>query len=739
MKGSKDAAAPLVMKVWPGLAPGEQTSEPGKGITNDQDHITRWENVTGPELFIYQPKGKGPHPAVLVCPGGGYAILATDLEGSEIAGWLNSLGYVAAVLHYRVPNKRDGAFQDAQRALSTLRARAEEWSINPKQIGVLGFSAGAHLSARLSANYSQRAYAPVDAMDQASCRPDFTVLIYPAYLADPKTAKVSPEVLPHAGMPPIFQVQTQDDPILCAPWYARALQEAAIPNRCVIYQAGGHGYGLRMGPETPLNGWPQEAAEWLWEQTQFGQKPKPPAAAKGAIAPLHYQPAFARVGDTIPFYWKDEYHIFYLRSLEKVPWEHIVSQDLVNWTELPTALMADGDPLGPDGRHMFTGSVIERQGTFHLFYTGWNPENPKGREFVMHATSPDLIHWTKQPADLLAPDGVHYAADHDRDFRDPYLFWDEGAGEYKMALCARDAETKACVTGVAASKDLLHWEQRPAIAGGTPLPAECPDLFKIGDCWYLITSPSENVTTYRVAKSLEGPWRDGDPKEIDTPILYAAKRLWDGKRHILTGWLRDLDGSTDTGALLWGGKQSIPREMYADSEGRLWSRPVPEVVKAYRETVVDLAAEPKQSAAAGWSRKGKALVSGGSEASARVEVPADYLLQCQVKLEPSSTFTLAFRLGDKGEAYRLILRPAQQQAELKGPHYSYVRKCVVDTAKPVKIEAFLEGTVLECFVNDATALSCRPYNLKAGALGLEATGPGVEVRKLTVKARGATS
>lgn len=253
---------PHKMNIWPGLAPGETTMQPGR-ILDEPKHIVPIGDVTAPQLIVYPLKGTRKRPAVLVCPGGGYYLLASDLEGSEIARWLNSLGYVAAVLHYRVPNKQEGALQDIQRAMSLLRSKSAEWAIDPRRLGVLGFSAGANLCARLSVGFRTRAYEPIDAIDEAPCRPDFTLLIYPAYLMDGPDHTVAPNVKPIADMPPVFQIQTRDDSVLCAPGYAQALDALGIPNTLVMYDHGGHGYGLRAPADQPVHEWPQEAAAFL--------------------------------------------------------------------------------------------------------------------------------------------------------------------------------------------------------------------------------------------------------------------------------------------------------------------------------------------------------------------------------------------------------------------------------------------------------------------------------------------
>lgn len=244
--------APLTLDVWPGLAPGETTRLPGTVATSGG--VTRLSDITQPQLLLFPASGKGPHPAVMVCPGGGYAMLAMDLEGTEIAHWLNGLGFTVAVLQYRVPDKREGAFQDGQQALSLLRSRAKELGIDPHHLGVLGFSAGGHLCARLACATGPR-----------PARPDFAALIYPAYLLD-ASGLPAPEVKPHAGMPPLFLTQTQDDPYLDAPAYATALQDAGVSTTTAFYAHGGHGYGLRLPADKPAHAWASEAADWLKKQ-----------------------------------------------------------------------------------------------------------------------------------------------------------------------------------------------------------------------------------------------------------------------------------------------------------------------------------------------------------------------------------------------------------------------------------------------------------------------------------------
>ena len=167
---------------------------------------------------------------------------------------MNGLGFTAAVLDYRVPNKRDSAYEDACQALSLLRTSAQGLGIDPHHLGVLGFSTGGHLAARLAANA------------KGDARPDFAVLVYPAYLIDKATGSPAPEVRPHSGMPPVFLTQTRDDPYLDAPAYASALQAVGVSAKSAIYDTGGHGYGLRLPRTQAAHAWPGEAAAWLKQQ-----------------------------------------------------------------------------------------------------------------------------------------------------------------------------------------------------------------------------------------------------------------------------------------------------------------------------------------------------------------------------------------------------------------------------------------------------------------------------------------
>jgi acetyl esterase/lipase len=193
-----------------------------------------------------------------------------DLEGTEVCEWLNSIGVNAFLLKYRVPKPQGQdtsllALQDAQRALGVVRSRANEFGIRPDRIGVLGFSAGGHLAASASNRYQERLYPPADESDNASCRPDFTVLIYPAYLTvKNENTKLSPDLHITTNTPPAFVAMSEDDPVHVenALFYTLALKNEKVPVELHIYPTGGHGYGLRSSPDL-VTTWPKRAEEWM--------------------------------------------------------------------------------------------------------------------------------------------------------------------------------------------------------------------------------------------------------------------------------------------------------------------------------------------------------------------------------------------------------------------------------------------------------------------------------------------
>lgn len=246
--------------IWPDKRPAEVVLKKGKmKQTMGEDDILRIQQMPMPTLqkfpVVKSPKGK----VVIICPGGGYQILAVNHEGTEIAQWLNALGYTAYVLRYRVPDNREGALQDVQRAIRIARAE------NPgKQVGVMGFSAGASLTARAATRFQSPSYTATDETDTQSTRPDFAALIYPAYMDEGENHTLTPELTITEQTPPFFVFQTADDPYgNSALVISQALRNHKIPVQLHIYEKGGHGYGLRANLAEAASKWPKLMEEWL--------------------------------------------------------------------------------------------------------------------------------------------------------------------------------------------------------------------------------------------------------------------------------------------------------------------------------------------------------------------------------------------------------------------------------------------------------------------------------------------
>jgi acetyl esterase/lipase len=270
---------PEPILLWPHGAPdlkegigAELDTTPPDPNKPDAKYVMRLGNVTKPTITVFKPAPeKDTGAAIVVCPGGGYNILAYNLEGTEVCAWLNSIGVTGVLLKYRVPGRLTEEYkaplQDAQRALGLVRFHAKEWNLDTKRIGILGFSAGGHLSAALSTNYQTRTYTAIDDADKENCRPDFTVLVYPAYLTNKELNALAPEIKVDAQTPPAFLVQTEDDGIHVENVivYAGALRAANVPVELHVYPKGGHGYGLRSSPNA-VSHWPDRVADWLKSQ-----------------------------------------------------------------------------------------------------------------------------------------------------------------------------------------------------------------------------------------------------------------------------------------------------------------------------------------------------------------------------------------------------------------------------------------------------------------------------------------
>lgn len=251
--------------LWPDKVPGELKAKQAEVVSdNSSGNVIRLAEVTNPSLVVFEPaKPNSSGVGIIVCPGGGYNILAVDKEGYEIAEWLNSLGYTAFVLQYRIPNKQKGALQDIQRAIRMVRTKAYQYNLYPERIGTIGFSAGASLCARASTRFQFESYAKIDAMDELSCRPNFSILLYPAYLDKGEKRSLTPELTISKYTPPFFIFGTADDKYGNSSLaMTTALRDKKIPVELHLLGTGGHGYGLRKG-NPAAETWPALAEKWL--------------------------------------------------------------------------------------------------------------------------------------------------------------------------------------------------------------------------------------------------------------------------------------------------------------------------------------------------------------------------------------------------------------------------------------------------------------------------------------------
>jgi acetyl esterase/lipase len=281
------AEVPLVVDVWPGKVPdqsasvGEERIVMSPKLDRKQVEVTESTRmitgVTKPTITLLRPETKlDTGTAVLICPGGGYWNLYWQLEGEEVAAWLNSQGMTGIILKYRVPRQPDEPkteparrpLQDAQRAVSLVRSKAAEWGLDPHRIGIIGFSAGGHLALATATNFDKRAYDPIDDIDKVSCRPNFAILAYSGYLKAKDKEELVPGLRIPPGTPPIFLVHGGED-LISGPEQSvlmyLALKRAGVPAELHVYAATAHDFGVRSS-QRPYGNWTESCVHWLRDQ-----------------------------------------------------------------------------------------------------------------------------------------------------------------------------------------------------------------------------------------------------------------------------------------------------------------------------------------------------------------------------------------------------------------------------------------------------------------------------------------
>jgi beta-fructofuranosidase len=456
-----------------------------------------------------------------------------------------------------------------------------------------------------------------------------------------------------------------------------------------------------------------------------------------------YRPSQGVIGDCVPFYWRGQYHLFYLRGFESAfvssdarwlgsGWYHLVSDDLINWRELP---MAFGP--GPVGSRDFsccaTGSIVERNGTFHAFYPGFNMESVPFSA-VCHARSSDLIHWEKDPASsILSADPRWY--DPTIGFGDSFCFWNEEAGEYWMLLTSFLAsgprQQRGCLA-LATSPDLAQWETHPPFwSPGLEL-LEVVRLFRLGSRWYLTFNQRTNgrmAVMVRSADTLRGPWRAQDDGQLDSAHWYAGTTLTTKERCYALGWVPTLAGNQPDGAWEWGGHMSTPRELLPAADGRLCVRCPPVVLEQFRSGREEALSALSKACRGDWTVDAHGAECTVPDSLGYVLLPplsSPGLLEAQVTLGPS-TQRAGFLLRTKPDlsrGYALLLEPAHNRVVVEHwprPNHQPPALSRVFSFTPgetIHCRILLSGTVMEAFVDDQIVLSTRLYAAETLPCGL---------------------
>ena len=490
-------------------------------------------------------------------------------------------------------------------------------------------------------------------------------------------------------------------------------------------------------------------------QSNAGESAEQPRPGKPQ---LDYRPQSGSLGGTFPFFWKGQYHVFHDGSRD---WHHIVSEDLLHWRELPVAI-SRGAPGEPDSRQCGAGSILEANGTFHIFYLGRRVEGQRVVGTVCHATSNDLIHWKKNPKNpLLTPDYENYAGVT----KDPFVFWNEQDGRYWMLIAdrLRNAPTsRKGVLALAVSPDLVHWERReePFFApDDSTCEFEVADLFEWNRKYYLTyTTYMENTATqYRVADQVTGPWLAPAIDTFDDNLYYAGKTVSDGKRRLAFAFARGAGGNENV-PTEQRQQAMIIREVTQQPDGSLGFRYPDELLGAWGRPVP----AKLENKLGEWSHQGDRAQGGrldGLAYAVTEDVPADCLLDMSVTLKPDTRCAGVFfrTTGDLERGYMLRLEPLHSRIAFeywpkswpwnpeywrnivvtRGQHPFFVQRTVpagrLAWDRPIRIRLVIHGSIAQVFVNEEIALLTRVYHHVDGRIGLFVEYGEAQFNRMTIK------
>ena len=483
---------------------------------------------------------------------------------------------------------------------------------------------------------------------------------------------------------------------------------------------------------------------------------------------VKWRPEGALASDTIPFFWKGKYHVFFLlasRSSDpalrfRTDWGHLVSSDLVYWEELPVALKP-GPKGTPDASGVWTGSVIEREGTFHVFYTGFNAEDPRYSQTICHATSKDLEIWEKDRSNpVLKSDAERYET---QDWRDPYVFWNEEANSYWMILVARTKSgpvlRRGCVV-LATSDDLRQWKiDSDFWCPNLCYYVECPEIFRWDDRWYLVWSKfSKMGSYYQISEEIRGPWRAPLKNQLDGKYFYAARTAGDGSRRFAFGWIPIRQGEWDTGYIEWGGDLAIPHELIKQHDGTLASRCPPEIVRIYKKSL-GIALDTQLGK---WDKKDKSIEGERLDGLGYTFIPVDgddFLFETSITLgQDTPTAGVLLRTDpDLSEGYRVRFDPVfrrvvidqwtlrvntpEEALNAKGlstrtdPNPLVEQPLEISPFKAIDCKVFISGSTVQVFVEERVVLSYRIYKSTGFRLGLYVEAGRVQFDNVRLSSR----
>lgn len=464
-----------------------------------------------------------------------------------------------------------------------------------------------------------------------------------------------------------------------------------------------------------------------------------------------YNPPDGIAGDVIPFYWNGQYHLYYINpnTGPGAGWFHATTRDLVDFCDHGEALAGGGTDA--QDRDIWTGSVFECNGVFHIFYTGHNSDNPaagKPDQVIMHATSTDLMKWSKDSGFAIEPpleQGYEISA-----WRDAFVFRNEEAGEYWMLVTARQASEiplrkRGCIA-VLGSSDLRHWDLRePLWAPQEYDTLECPDLFKIGDWWYLLYSTYTGrwTTHYRMSRSTRGPWTAPPEDTFDGDGFYAAKTAGHGARRFVIGWVGERTQRMDESPFAWGGTV-VGHELAQQPDGTLGVR-IPESVASSFTGKHYLS---PRSVIGEWRIMGNEF---STESRGRFSLIGLGGLAPECLVETTVTFQegtancgLVLRANDTFDSYyQLVLEPARQRIMFLRDgdipaHRAFVqeRPLAMRPGAPIRLRILIDGAAVVIYADDKVALSGRMYDISDGELGMMVTEGAAGFKDTQVRSNG---